>query len=93
VLVTASRFQAPVSAKVSIAFQSADRSMARTDRVMVCSSTFSAMAVIQAKKRRCPGRVKAESKGRSRACQIDQSKVACVMGHLRAVPDGINTTR
>src|SRR4051812_9665422 len=63
--------------------------MARTDWVTVCSSTLRAMAVIHSKKRRCPGRVKAEAKGRSKSCQIDQSKVACVMGHLLAVPDGM----
>jgi hypothetical protein len=26
--------------------------------------------------------VKAKAKGRSKSCQIDQSFVACVMGHL-----------
>src|SRR3954465_8308046 len=89
VRVTRSPRQAPVSAKVSMAFQSAGRSIARTDWVTVCSSTLRAMAVIHSKKRRCPGRGKAEAKGRSKSCQIDQSKVACVMGHLLAVPDGM----
>ena len=74
--------QAPDSAKVSIAFQSASRSMAMTDWVMVCSSTFRARAVTHSAKRRCPGRVKAQAKDCRSDCQIDQRSVACVMGHL-----------
>jgi hypothetical protein len=80
--VTAAAFQAPYSAKDAIAFQSAKRSMAVTDWVMVCSSTFNAKAVTHSAKRRWPGRVKAQAKDRSSDCQMDQRSVACVTGHL-----------
>src|ERR1700740_1935501 len=80
--VTASAFHAPYSAKDSRAFQSATRSTAMTDGVMVCSSTLSASAVTHSTKRRWPGRVKAPAKGRSSACQRCQSIVACRMGRL-----------
>ncbi len=46
---------------------------------MVCSATFSTIAVNHSAKRRCPVRVKTQAKGLSRACQIDQSNVACVI--------------
>src|SRR5512135_3583291 len=52
---------------------------------MVCSSTLRANAVTHATKRRYPSRVKAQTKGRSSACQIDQRSVASVMG---ASPNG-----
>src|SRR5512135_2584052 len=80
--VTSSARQAPYSAKDSNAFQSAVRSMATTDWVMVCSSTLRARAVTHSTKRRYPCRVKAQAKARSSACQSDQRSVACVMGHL-----------
>jgi len=63
------------SAKDSSAFQSAGRSRARTDWVMVCSSPLMAMAVIHSANRRKLGRVKAQAKADSRACQIDQSRL------------------
>src|SRR5512142_2664821 len=72
-------------AKDSSAFQSAGRSRASTDWVMVCSSTLRANAVTHSTKRRYPSRVKAQTKGRSSACQIDQRSVASVMG---ASPNG-----
>ncbi len=56
--------------------QSAGRSRARTDWVMVCSSPLMAMAVIHSANRRKLGRVKAQAKADSRACQIDQSRLA-----------------
>src|SRR3954467_4009156 len=77
-----SGLQAPYSANDSIAFQSAVRSMATTDWVMVCSSTLRTSAVTHSTKRRCPGRGKAEAKGWSSRCQSDQRRVACRMGHL-----------
>src|SRR6516225_11468418 len=49
---------------------------------MVCSSTLRAMAVIHSAKRRKPGRVKAQAKALSRACQVDQVSVASVMMRL-----------
>src|SRR5512143_1352860 len=72
--------QAPYSAKDSRAFQSSGRSMARTDWVRVGSSTFSARAVIHSAKRQWPARVKAQAKGLSKPCQIDQSRVTSVLG-------------
>src|SRR5947208_4040173 len=54
--------------------------MARQDWVMVCSSTFRASAVTHSAKRRWPGRVKAQVKDWSSACQMDRSKVASVIG-------------
>ena len=78
---TWSACQAPYSAKDSRAFQSAGCSRARTDWVMVCSSTLSAMAVIHSAKRRKPRRVKADAK-EQRACQMDQMSVASVMCRL-----------
>src|SRR4029453_19383854 len=54
--------------------------IARTDWVMVCSSTFNARAVIHSTKRRNPGRGKAPGKGGSSACQMDQRSVASVIG-------------
>src|SRR3954464_3994193 len=65
-----------------MAFQSAGRSRARTDWVMVCSSTLRAMAVIHSAKRRKPRRVKAQAKEPRRSCQTDQSNVACDMARL-----------
>src|SRR4051812_19623838 len=56
--------------------------MAVTDWVMVCSSTLRARAVTHSAKRRYPGRVKAQAKGRSSACQAVQTSVACRMGRL-----------
>jgi hypothetical protein len=82
-LVRISGFQTAYSAKDSRAFQSATRSMAVTDWVMVCSSTLRASAVTHSTKRRWLGRVKAEPKGWSNRCQSDQMRVACRMGHLR----------
>src|SRR5512144_1030145 len=78
--VTAGASQAPYSAKDSIAFQSAGRSRASTDWVMVCSSTLRARAVTHSTKRRNPDRVKAQWKGQSSACQMDQRSVASVIG-------------
>src|SRR5262245_2784778 len=91
--VTASAFQAPYSAKDSIAFQSATRSTATTDWVMVCSSTLRTSAVTHSTNRRCPGRVKADAKGLSSRCQRDQTRVACRMGHLlvRCLIGGLST--
>ncbi len=62
--------------KDSGAFQSAGRSRARTDWVMVCSSPLMAMAVTHSANRRKLGPVKAQAKADSRACQIDQSRLA-----------------
>src|SRR4051812_18251506 len=75
--------QAPYSANDSMAFQSAGRSRASTDWVMVCSSTLRAMAVIHSAKRRRPRRVKAQAKEPRRACQTDQSNGGCDMARLR----------
>src|SRR5262249_9142389 len=69
-------------AKDSSAFQAPGCSRARTDWVMVCSSTLMAMAVIHSAKRGKPRRVKAHAKAFSRACQIDQVSVASVMMRL-----------
>src|SRR5438876_7941527 len=80
--VTLSACQAPYSAKDSRAFQAAGCSRARTDWVMVCSSTLRAIAVIHSAKRWKPRRVKAHAKALSRACQIDQVSVASVMMRL-----------
>src|SRR5579862_2704985 len=80
--VTLSACQAPYSAKDSRAFQSPGCSRARTDWVMVCSSTLIAMAVIHSAKRGKPRRVNAQAKAWSRACQIDQVSVASVMMRL-----------
>src|ERR1700678_3038556 len=77
-----SGFQTAYSAKDSRAFQSATRSMAVTDWVMVCSSTLRTSAVTHSTKRRCPGRVKAKPKGWSNRCQSDQRRLACRMGRL-----------
>ena len=74
--------QAPYSAKDSKAFQSAARSRARTDWVMVCSSTLIAMAVIHSAKRWKPRQVKAHAKALSRACQMDQVSLASVIMRL-----------
>ena len=74
--------QAPYSAKDSRAFQSAARSRARTDWVMVCSSTLSAKAVIHSAKRWRPRRVKAQPKALSRDCQMVQVSVASFMMRL-----------
>ena len=43
---------------------------------MVCSSPLMAMAVTHSANRRKLGRVKAQAKADSRACQIDQSRLA-----------------
>src|SRR4051812_4349994 len=51
------------------------------DWVMVCSSTLRARPVTQTTKERKPPAVKAGARGASRACQSDQSRVACT-GHL-----------
>jgi len=75
--VTSSVRQAPDSVEVSSAFPSAMRSRAVTDWVMVCSSGLIARAVTHSAKRRNPNRVKAQAKGFSSACQIDQRSVAC----------------
>src|SRR4051794_41654353 len=56
--------------------------MAVTDWVMVCSSTFRARAVTHSTNRRYPGRVKAQAKWPSSACQVVQTSVACRMGRL-----------
>ena len=69
---TRSSCQEPYSAKDSRAFQAAGCSRARTDWVMVCFSTLSAMAVTHSAKRWKPWRVKAQAKALSRACQMDQ---------------------
>ena len=69
----------PDSAKVSRAFQSAIRSMAMTDWVMVCSSGLIARAVIHSANRRNPGRVNAQAKAESSDCQTGQTGVACAM--------------
>src|SRR5512135_2876719 len=78
---TSSVSHAPVSAKVSSAFQSSGRFRASTDWVMVCSSTFNAKPVTHSTKRFHPGVVKHMAKGRSNSCQSDQNKRACI-GHL-----------
>src|SRR6516165_9812629 len=49
---------------------------------MVCSSTFSAKAVIHSAKRRKPRRVNEPAKAWSRDCQVDQVSVASVMVRL-----------
>jgi len=58
------------SANDSMAFQSKGRCRAKTDWVMVCSSTLVAMAVIHSAKRRYPRREKPQAKRWSTACQI-----------------------
>src|SRR5512135_3718172 len=78
---TSSVSHAPVSAKVSSAFQSSGRFRASTDWVMVCSSTFNAKPVTHSTKRFHPGVVKHVAKGRSNSCHSDQNKRACI-GHL-----------
>src|SRR5690348_14305875 len=84
--------QAPYSAKDSRAFQSSGRSMARTDWVMVCSSTLSARAVIHSTKRRWPALVKAQAKELSKSCQMDQSCVTSDIGVSPYGPEGVATT-
>ena len=79
---TRSWCQEPYSAKDSRAFQAAGCSRAKTDWVMVCSSTFSAMAVIHSAKRWKPRQVKAQAKVLSKACQMDQVSLASVMTRL-----------
>src|SRR5438874_4991420 len=77
--VTSSGRQAPYSAKDSRAFQAPGCSRARTDWVMVCSSTLIAMAVIHSAKRWKPRWVEAPAKALSRPCQRDQASVASVI--------------
>ena len=79
---TRSWCQEPYSAKDSRAFQAAGCSRAKTDWVIVCSSTFSAMAVIHSAKRWKPRQVKAQAKVFSKACQMDQVSLASVMMRL-----------
>src|SRR3974377_532095 len=80
--VTRSWCQAPYSAKDSRAFQAAGCSRARTDWVMVCSSTLSAMAVIHSAKRWKPRGGKAQAKALGRASQMDHVSLASVMMRL-----------
>ena len=82
VRVTRSWCQEPYSAKDSSAFQAADCSRARTDWVMVCSSTLIAMAVIHSAKRWKPRRVNAQAKALSKTCQMDQVSLASVIMRL-----------
>ena len=79
---TRSWCQEPYSAKDSRAFQAAGCSRAKTDWVIVCSSMFSAMAVIHSAKRWKPRQVKAQAKVFSKACQMDQVSLASVMMRL-----------
>ena len=79
---TRSWCQEPYSAKDSRAFQAAGCSRAKTDWVMVCSSTFMTMAVIHSAKRWKPRQVKAQAKVLSKACQMDQVSLASVMTRL-----------
>jgi len=87
--VTRSWCQEPYSAKDSRAFQAAGCSRARTDWVMVCSSTLIAMAVIQSAKRWNPRRVKAQAKALSRACQMDQVSVSVASVMMRLLRRGL----
>src|SRR5208283_2308854 len=64
------------------AFQAAGCSRARTDWVMVCSSTLMAMAVIHSAKRWKPRREKAHAKVLSKTCQMDQVSLASVIMRL-----------
>src|SRR5207248_7137114 len=78
---TTGTFQWPISAKVSRRFQSCTRSRPTRDWVMVCSSTLRTSPRTHSTKRVRPRGVKAPKKGRSKPCQSDQSRVACI-GHL-----------
>src|SRR3954462_9525163 len=70
------RLQRPYSAKDSSAFQSATRSNATRDWVMVCSSTLSARPVHHWTRRRLPRWVKPRAKDKRMACHGAHRRVA-----------------